>query len=146
MQISQKNTCVGISFLIRFQAFKICHFIIKRFQQKCFPVKFGELLKTPRWLLLMLTSFHVGINFDEICHCMEKSKLANLKKTSTTIPLENIRKSDVFWCFQEVYKWNNDLKWINIINRFRLLSPLNFLTNILHENKAWYVQLSFDII
>ena len=40
-QISQKNTCVGIS---GFQAYK---FIKKRHQHRCFPVKFAKFLRAP---------------------------------------------------------------------------------------------------
>ena len=28
------------------------------------------------------------------------------------IPLENIRKPEIFWCFQGVHKWNIGLNWV----------------------------------
>ena len=37
VQISQENTCVGVSFSIKLQAF----------QQRLFPVKFVKFLRTP---------------------------------------------------------------------------------------------------
>ena len=40
-QISQENTCVGVSFQQ-----KSCNFIKKRLQQSCFPVKFTKILKS----------------------------------------------------------------------------------------------------
>ena len=50
-QISLENICVGLN---------ACNYIKKRFQHRCFPVKFPKLLRTPffteqlRWLLLSL--------------------------------------------------------------------------------------------
>ena len=35
------------------------------------------------------------------CHC------------SLSIPPENIRKPEIFWCFQGAQKENSDMKWIN---------------------------------
>ena len=42
--MSQANTCVGVSFLIRLQA---CNFNKKRLQHSCFPVKFAKFLRMP---------------------------------------------------------------------------------------------------
>ena len=42
--MSQANTCVGVSFLIRLQA---CNFNKKRLQDSCFPVKFAKFLRMP---------------------------------------------------------------------------------------------------
>ena len=43
-QISQENTCVGVSF------FSACNFINKRLQNRCFPVKCTKFLRTPFYL------------------------------------------------------------------------------------------------
>ena len=40
-QISQENTCAGVSFLIKLQA---CNFIKKTLQHNCFPVKYAKFL------------------------------------------------------------------------------------------------------
>ena len=36
---SQENTCVSVHFMVKFQA-KDCKFVKKRFQHRCFPVKY----------------------------------------------------------------------------------------------------------
>ena len=36
------------------------------------------------------------------------------KKCPIFIPPENIRKPELFWCFQGVYKWNIGWKWVNL--------------------------------
>ena len=58
--ISQENTCVGVSFLLKLVVFKACNFIKKRLQHRCFPVICEKFLRTLfstehyRWLLLLL--------------------------------------------------------------------------------------------
>ena len=44
-QISQENTW-SECFLIKLQTFKLCNFIKKRLQHKCFPVKFAKSIRT----------------------------------------------------------------------------------------------------
>ena len=41
-QILQKNICVGVSFLIKFQS-QACNFIKKILQHRCFPVKLATI-------------------------------------------------------------------------------------------------------
>ena len=45
-QISQESTCVGVSFN-KVVGLKVCSFMKKRFQRRCFPVKFTKVLRTP---------------------------------------------------------------------------------------------------
>ena len=60
LQISQENTCVGVSFL----GPKARNFIKKRLQHRCFPVKFAKFLRKPSltkhlwWLLLVIQIIH----------------------------------------------------------------------------------------
>ena len=58
---SQEHTCIGISFLIKLQAFRPAMLLKKRLQHSCFPVTIAKCLRTAfstenlLWLLLTKT-------------------------------------------------------------------------------------------
>ena len=41
-QISQENTCVGVSFFNKVPGLKACNFIKKGLQNSCFPMKIAK--------------------------------------------------------------------------------------------------------
>ena len=42
-----ENTCIGVSFLIKLQAFRSATLLKRDSQHTCFPVKFAKFLRTP---------------------------------------------------------------------------------------------------
>ena len=61
LQYSWENTCVGLPFLMKMQAFSPVNFE-KRLQHKCFPVNIVKFLRTPYfiehfWCLLLLAAW-----------------------------------------------------------------------------------------
>ena len=61
-QYLQEDTCVGVIFLIKLQAWRPCNFIEKSLQHTCFPINTAKFSRTAffiepfRWLLLLENS------------------------------------------------------------------------------------------
>ena len=68
-QISQEKSSVGVSFQENYLSEKVCNFIKKRLQHRCFPVKFSKFLRkffsTEHlwWLLLKSNLLQIMSNF-----------------------------------------------------------------------------------
>ena len=75
---------------------------IKSFYEKLGSAK---LLKHYKVLTFSLHVFRVGI----IC----QSRVGNPFHATGLLPLENVRKPEVFWCFQGVQKETSGMKWVN---------------------------------
>ena len=70
---------------------------------------------------------------------------------SFSIPPENIRKSDLFWCIQEVQKEFSDMKWVNLTLNSKLRKYICKHNNISDSNMCivyggYFFQLSTTTI
>ena len=97
-QNSLENTCVRVSILIKLQAYGLQTSACKarNVQYSCHIEIFKMICSVKRLLFIWLGH----------------KLLAQFMLLVSFYPLENIRKTEVFWCFHGVCLKTNDMKWV----------------------------------